>query len=135
MIVFRYKSERGSHQRQVLRPVADVWLRKGKSWIEFHPYIDSGADVTLLPLSLGELLGFKVEGEKIEEIGGIRGAVPVIYKRWEIKIGDRVLPILIAWALLEDVPPLLGRADVFDFFEITFQQKEEKIIFKESGKI
>jgi len=130
MIVFRYKSEKGAHQQLVKRPVADVWLKKGKGWVEFHPYIDSGADVILIPLSLGELLGFKVEGEKIDEIGGVRGAVPVIYKRWEIKIGSQTLPVLLAWALLEEVPPLLGRADVFDFYKITFLQKEGKIIFE-----
>lgn len=135
MIVFRYKSEKGAHQQLVKRPVADIWFKKRIGWIECHPYIDSGADVTLIPFSLGELLGFKIEDEKIEEIGGIRGAVPVIYKKWKIKIGQRVLSILLAWVLIEEIPPLLGRADVFDFFQITFQQKKGKIIFEESGKI
>ena len=131
MIVFRYKSEKGAHEQEVKRPVADVWLKKGSGWIEFHPYIDSGADVTLIPLSLGELLGFKTEDEKIEEIGGIRGVVPVIYKNWQIKIGEKALPILIAWALIEEAPPLLGRADIFDFYKVTFNQKKEEIIFEE----
>ncbi|MBM3209494.1 hypothetical protein FJZ40_04365 [Candidatus Shapirobacteria bacterium] len=131
MIVFRYKSEKSRYQKEILRPIADVWLKRGNTWVEFHPYIDSGADVTLIPLSLGELLGFKIGGEKIEEIGGIRGGVPVIYKNWQIKLGEKVLPILIAWALVEEVPPLLGRTDVFDFFRITFLQKERKIIFEE----
>jgi len=134
MIIFRYKPEKGTHQEEIKRPVADVWLQKGKGWLEFHPYIDSGADVTLIPLSLGELIGFRIEGEKIEEIGGIRGAVPVVYKKWKIKIGGKVLSILIAWALIEEVPPLLGRADVFDFFDITFRQNEGKIVFEEVRK-
>ena len=34
-------------------------------------------------------------------------------------------PIKIAWALVEDVPPLLGRTDVFDKFEVKFRQKEK----------
>lgn len=131
MIIFRYKPERGAHQQEVLRPVADVWFKKEDSWVECHPYIDSGADVTLIPLSLGELLGFKMGKEKIEEIGGIRGAVPVVYKKLQVKIGEKVLSVLAAWALIEEVPPLLGRADVFDYFKITFLQKERKIIFEE----
>lgn len=134
MIVFRYKSEKGAHQELVKRPVADAWLKKGAGWVEFHPYIDSGADVTLIPLSLGELIGFKMKSEKVEEIGGIRGAVPVIYKNWEVKIGEKTLPVLIAWALIEEVPPLLGRADIFDFFNITFKQREGKILFDEVPK-
>lgn len=132
MIIFRYKSEKGAHQKLVKRPVADAWLKRGDEWVEFHPYIDSGADVTLIPLSLGELLGFKIEDEKIEEVGGIRGAVPVIYKKWQIKIGEGVFPILLAWALIEEVPPLLGRADVFDNFEVTFKQKQGLIIFEKA---
>lgn len=131
MIIFRYKSEKGTHQKIVKRPVADVWLKKGRGWLEFHPYIDSGADVTLIPLSLGKLLRFKMENEKIEEVGGIYGAVPVIYKKWKIKVGTKILSVLIAWALIEEVPPLLGREDIFDFFKITFKQKREEIIFEE----
>lgn len=131
MTTFQYKSELGANQQIIKRPIADIWFKKGNSWIECHPYIDSGADVTLIPLSLGELLGFKAENEKIEEIGGIKGAVPVIYKNWKIKIADKTLSVLIAWALIEEVPPLLGRTDIFDHFRITFLQKEEKIIFEE----
>lgn len=130
MIVFRYKSERGRNQQIIKRPVADIWLKKGRGWVECHPYIDSGADITLIPLSLGKLLGFKIEDGKIEEIGGIRGAVPVVYKKWQIKIGEKTLAIPLAWALIEEVPPLLGRSEVFDYFQITFRQKEGKIIFK-----
>lgn len=106
-------------------------LRKETVGLSFILILTLGPMLPLIPLSLGELLGFKVEDEKIEEVGGIRGAIPVIYKNWKIKIGEKILPILIAWALIEEVPPLLGRADVFDFFEITFRQKEGKIIFEE----
>ena len=132
MVVFRYKSEAGFHSKIVKRPVADVWLKKGSGWLEFHPYIDSGADVSLISLSLGKLIGLEIRNEQVEEIGGIRGAVPVVYKNWPVKIGGKILEILIAWALIEEVPPLLGRAGIFDSFDITFRQKEEKIIFEES---
>lgn len=40
----------------IFRPVADIEFKSvAGEWIECHPYIDSGADVTLLPLSLGRL--------------------------------------------------------------------------------
>lgn len=132
MIVFQYKEEpTGKRGKTVRRPVADIFL-KGKSgeWIELHPYIDSGADVTLIPLSLGKLLGFTVGGKKIEEIGGIRGNVPVMYLRNKMRVGDVELSVHLAWALIEEVPLLLGRADVFDLFEVTFKQKEGVIVFK-----
>lgn len=133
MIVFRYKQEPSRIPGKLIsRPVAEIYLKsKSGSWIKLNPYIDSGADVSLIPLSLGNLLGLSVDEKKIEQIGGIRGSVPVIYFQCPLKIGDVQFSTQIAWALIEEVPPLLGRADVFDKFNIQFKQKEGLIIFDE----
>ncbi len=132
MIVFKYKEETiGINKKQIKRPVADVYLKTNtNSWIEFHPYIDSGADVTMIPLSLGKLLGFKIDETKVQQIGGIRGSVPVIFTRSRMRIGKEEFPVNLGWALIEDVPPLLGRADIFDIFDITFKQQESVIVFE-----
>lgn len=131
MIVFKYRAEPSRIKGQfVYRPVAEVYLKsKVGNWIKFNPYIDSGADVSLIPLSLGKLLGLELDKNKIEQIGGIRGSVPVIYHKIEIKIVEFTLQIQIAWALIEEVPPLLGRTDIFDYFNVTFKQKKGVIIF------
>lgn len=134
MIVFRYKRESLGKGKSVIRPVADVFVQnKSGSWIEFHPYIDSGADVTMIPLSLGKLLGLKVEEAKIEQIGGIRGSVPVIYVKQKVRLGGVGFLARIAWALVEEVPPLLGRESVFDKFKVTFKQRDREILFEEVG--
>lgn len=128
MIVFKYKKEISG----VKRPIADVFLKtKSDHWIEFHPYIDSGADVTLIPLSLGKLVGLSRDERKVEHIGGIRGSVPVIYNQMLMKIGGIEIKTKVAWALIEEVPPLLGRQDIFDAFHIIFKQDKEQIIFEE----
>lgn len=133
MIIFKYKREPSRIKDQfILRPVADIYLQsKSRKWIKFHPYIDSGADVMLIPLSLGKLIGLSFDEKKIEQIGGLRGSVPVIYLKHEIRIGNIQFAAQIAWALIEEVPPLLGRTDVFDKFDVLFKQKEELIIFNE----
>lgn len=131
MIVFKYKAETTSNKQKILRPVAEVYLKTlSNSWIKFYPYIDSGADVTMIPLSFGKLLGFKIDESKIQQIGGIRGSVPVIFIQTHLKIGKEEFPTRLAWALIEDVPPLLGRTDVFDIFKVTFEQYKEIIIFE-----
>ncbi len=133
MITFKYKVEVTASGEKISRPVAEVYLQtKSNSWIKFNPYIDSGADITLIPLSLGKLLGFTLDEKKIKEIGGIRGTVRIIYTKNKMRIGKEELIVQIGWALIEEVPPLLGRTDVFDFFEVTFKQKEGKIIFDKS---
>lgn len=127
MIIFKYKKELSG----IKRPVADVFLRtKLGGWIEFHPYIDSGADITLLPYSLGKLIGLSRDEKRIQQIGGIKGSVSVIYYQLPLKIGGIHMNVNIAWALNEKVPPLLGRKDIFDKFHITFKQDQEKIIFE-----
>lgn len=133
MIVFKYKEESlGRKEGSIKRPVADAFLKTNSGlWIEFHPYIDSGADVTLIPLSLGKLIGWRLNQEKIEQIGGIRGSVPVIYKKTDITIGKKRFPLNLGWALIEEIPPLLGRTDVFDRFDITFKQNKDIIIFQD----
>lgn len=133
MIVFKYKQEPSRTKGKFIkRPVADLFLKsKSGGWIEFHPYIDSGADVALIPLSLGRLIGLKLDENKVEQIGGIRGSVPVIYHDIQAKIGGIELSIQIAWALIEDVPPLLGRRNIFDYFHITFKQDKGVIIFED----
>ena len=131
MIIFRYKEESLGEKRIIKRPVADVSLQtKTGSWIEFHPYIDSGADVTMIPLSLGKLLGFEIDENKIQQIGGIRGSVPVIYTKAALRVGEKEILIQLAWALVEEVPPLLGRTDVFDSFKVIFDQTKGIIIFE-----
>lgn len=132
MIIFHYKREPARVPGQfVYRPVAEIYLKavSGK-WIKCNPYIDSGADVTLVPLSLGKLLGLEIDKDKIEEIRGIRGSVPVIYTKAILRIGEKEILTQIAWALIEDVPPLLGRTDIFDSFKVTFEQTKGIIVFE-----
>ncbi|OGG14362.1 hypothetical protein A2773_02905 [Candidatus Gottesmanbacteria bacterium RIFCSPHIGHO2_01_FULL_39_10] len=134
MIIFKYKEESlGVGRGTVRRPVADVFLKtQSGSYIEFHPYIDSGADLTLIPLSLGKLLGLHIDEKHMEQIGGIKGSVPIIQTECQMRIGQEDLKAKIAWALIEDVPPVLGRTDIFDRFNVTFKQKEGIIKFEKS---
>ena len=83
----------------------------------------------MVPLTFGKLLGFKLDEEKVEEIGGIRGSVLVIYVKSRLRIGTKEFLAKVAWSLIENVPPLLGRADVFDRFIATFRQREKVVIF------
>ena len=73
-------------------------------------YVDSGADITLIPRSVGDLLGFEVERERIVDISGVGGGnVPVIIKETVIDIGGEIFDARVAWALIEDVPPSSGQ--------------------------
>ncbi len=131
MIEFKYRDEESNVLGKVARPVADVYFKdKEDNEIVAFMYIDSGADIILIPRQFGELLGFKAKDDKIEEIGGIGNTkIPIILKKTKIRINSEILEVKIAWALTEEVPYLLGRIDVFDKFNVLFKQKDRKIIF------
>ena len=135
MIIFKYRQEK-TPKGIVFRPVALIEFESlAHGFIPAELYIDSGADVTLIPQSFGELLGFKLKhGEKAEQVGGIGGKIPIVYRNVRIRIQNNVFKITAAWATTEQVPPLLGRKDIFDLYHVTFKQNLQIVIFEAVGK-
>jgi len=127
-IEFPFVRERVNIVRSILRPLARVVFDEEiPQWM----YVDSGADVTLLPRSVGELLGFEIhKGEEIKEVKGLGNSrVPIVIRKVFMKIGEKKFEARVAWGLTEDVPLVLGRLDVFNKFDILFKEREEKVVF------
>lgn len=131
MIKFHYREESSQISGTVLRPVADVILEAHNRAVEVVMYIDSGADITMIPLEVGKALGLKQNpDDEILEIKGVSGSgVPYVLKRANIILNGKKIKIRLAWALIEEVPLLLGRMDIFPKFKIIFNEKKETIIF------
>ena len=131
MIKFRYKKEPSIITGTILRPVADVILEFGRHKVEAAMYIDSGADITMISLELGKALGLKQSPQdEILEIKGVSGSgVPYILKSANIFLNGKKLRIRLAWALIEEVPLLLGRMDIFNKFKILFNERNTLITF------
>lgn len=126
MTSFRYRKEYSKLFGTIYRPVAEVYFKdtEGRDLVSFM-YVDSGADITLIPRELGENLGLTIEEGEIQEIHGVGGgSIPVIIKTVEMRIGDHTLNGRIAWSLEEDVPDLLGRMDVFNDTKVSFIHNE-----------
>ena len=129
-IIFRYRTERSRLFGTIKRPVAKAYIRDVHgNWVPCFIYIDSGADLTIIPYRFGLMLGLRLEGP-VEEVHGIGGGIPIIIRRIELKIGDVIINARVGWSLREEVPFLLGRMDVFNKFDIEFREREEKVIFK-----
>jgi len=128
---FPYQREKSKLFGEILRPAIKFEIETTIGWIPVLGYVDSGADVTLLPMSFIKPLGIKLGEEEIKEIRGVgEGLVSVILKDVKLKIGETVLEVTVGVALIEDVPYLLGRKDVFNKFRITFEEWREKVIFE-----
>ena len=129
--VFKYRKELSKISGEVYRPVGEVFLRTDANRIKVPMYVDSGADITIIPRILGESLGFEVGDSRIVELSGVgKAKVPVVIRQVKMEIGNHEFDAKIAWCLEEDVPPLLGRADVFNLFMICFDEDEKEIAFE-----
>ena len=132
MIRYQFKEEEGSFG-SVLRLVAEVILENGDLRVGIPMYIDSGADISMIPLRFGRSLGFRQEeGDTVREIKGVSGvSVPYILKKVNLVLNGKKLEIRVAWALVENVPTLMGRIDIFDKFRIAFDERRGRIDFEE----
>ncbi|MCG2826736.1 MAG: hypothetical protein L6265_09115 [Thermoplasmatales archaeon] len=131
MVRFNYRKQKSKAFGTVYRPMGEILLiyeRKVKETF----YIDSGADVTLIPRSVGELLGLKIkDDDKIIDLYGIGdAAISAVIKGIKIKIGEHEIPVRIGWALTEKIPLILGRMDIFNRFKILFDEKKKEIMFE-----
>jgi hypothetical protein len=124
MIRHEFREEESSLGK-VLRPVADVVLEKDEFRVEVPMYIDSGADVSVILFRFGKALGFKQEEKDIiRELKGISGAgIPYILREITLILNGESLKVRIAWALVEKVPILMGRLDIFGKFHIIFGKR------------
>ena len=127
-VSFPYLKEQSRIFGVVTRPVARVVLqRKYPQWM----YVDSGADISLIPLSVGRLIGLtRTREDKLQRIFGIsRSSVSIIVKKISMRIGSSEFNPRVAWSQVEEVPLLLGRMDVFPRFTVAFKETNQLTTF------
>lgn len=106
------------------RPFATALVSSNGKSIELDFLVDSGADFTVVPKSVGEQLGF----EQHDHFMGVgAGIAPYVLKRVTLQIGKTAIPARIAWAL-DEVTPVLGRLDVFDQLSVSFDRRRKRVI-------
>ena len=113
-------------------PMSDIaWQCTDGRWLDLQALVDSGADISVITLELGQELGFTLLPEELHQQAiGVSGAIDILLRQAVVRIDEVTATIPVAWvqeATFTDV--ILGRAVVFDLFDITFKQAEETIIF------
>lgn len=121
----------------------------GHSWLPVQPVqltgptgsfassmiVDSGADISVVGLDVGRQLGWKpADAEVSQELAGLGGTVSFFARRARIAIDAHEVDAPVAWVQMAGPTELiLGRAVVFDAWDITFAQAEERIEFRWRG--
>ena len=139
-LFFRYKSIQRPKGNVVKAPHIPINLiSKSSMSIEFIALLDSGADVSIIPQDVAELLGIDLTKER-EISRGIGGEVEVINTKIKINIKkghetyDFLIPVQVAMGGSK-IPVIIGRAGFFDRFRITFDQANETVSLKRTTDI
>ena len=134
-----YRRIRARHPRAKISILLDTpslyWIfsRRFSEWIEIQNLLaDTGADLTLLPLHLGELLLPDIRDAKS---GIVRGIVPgrglrIYVHQLSLRIGSRSFRGAVGIADSTAVPALLGRHQALDRFTAVYRRG--KILVLES---
>lgn len=131
MTEFPFRKRRTERLGEILKPLIPVRLMGPDRSEAMLMLLDSGADLSLIPYSIGEAIGLEADLSRRNEIQGVgEGSVPYMLSRVRIGIGTTELPIRIAWALIEEAPLLVGRLDVFEHFAVEFRGFEGRILMK-----
>jgi len=131
MIEFEFKKVLSKKFGEVLKPIIPVALVGAKQIVRTSMLLDSGADLSMIPYSVGEALDLELNMENRSEVQGIgEGSVPYILSRVKIQFGEVEALVRIGWALIEEIPLILGRLDLFKEFSVEFREFENKIVLK-----
>lgn len=113
------------------RITARLFLRK-KKFRYLELLIDSGADYTMISKQDASVLGIVYKKIKQPETRiEVANLTPLKAKRISLKIiiGEELftIPVLVADGVVES---LLGRKGIFEYFDITFRERNNEVVFE-----
>ena len=104
----------------------EVLTKFGYQSLEF--VLDTGADFTMLPRHMAEVIEIDLSACPQSRSYGIEGnGVKVYASQIQIKIGQVELKVRCLFSEKETIPYILGRADIFSRFNIIFDNRNKKI--------
>lgn len=127
---FTYKEQESGIFGKTKRPLIDLYIfsESKKNWLFLSEVLaDTGADISILPKTIGESLVKNIKSGKYLEIRGIAPGVftKVFTHNLVCKIDGVKFRTPFAIADSDDVPPILGRFKGLDIFEATFYRGKE----------
>jgi len=135
-LVFKYSKD--SHNSHVVyRPKVEVRLSNGQESITLVMLVDSGADMSLIPSYIADILNLKITEKRTSESASEKFETGVSEVHIELKKGNRriklgKMPILVTLDADKNLNTnlLLGRNNFFKKFDIVFRENTLKILLK-----
>lgn len=114
----------------LLKPHVKVRLSSGSKSVGVFALVDSGADASLFHASLAEVLGLDLKSGMEYRFFGIEGK-PVLAYFHTVSLQlvgmPKGLDIAVAFTESDGVGALLGQADFFQYYKVTFERYKERM--------
>ncbi len=131
---FPYTERSHSLFGTIKRPLMTLCLHSGlfDQWLVLNEVlVDTGADISVVPLPLGQILVDHIEEGQPTHLGGVVSSVMMFnayVHRVQAKVGAKTFQMPVAIALSETIPPIFGQKDALDRFTVRFIKGQELII-------
>jgi predicted aspartyl protease len=131
---FSYTEQEHPIFGQITRPLLKLafYSTRFGEWLSVKKVLaDTGADISVVPLPLGQILVPEVELGQPIQLGGILSSNLIVngfVHQIQAKIGDYRFDMPIAVSTSSNIPPILGRQNALDRFKVHFIHGKELIL-------
>ena len=132
---FKYKALPRKEGPPRKTPTIPVTFVGPSDSVDLVAILDSGADISVLPLEIGEQLGLSLTKDR-SPCAGIGGDVETSEDHVRIRIMQGhenytfEIPVKVVLDPGCNIPVLIGREGFFEEFEITFDESRERLSLK-----
>lgn len=127
--------------RLILRPVITIRIAGPQAAARWDALVDTGADETLLPLSLSQLLGVDLDGRPTSQAAGISGdKLMIYYGEVSLQISSENETIewrdMVGFVDFQDVDDeviVLGHGACLDYFTAIFDGERGELTLQANG--
>ncbi|MEK6888442.1 MAG: hypothetical protein AABX14_05860 [Candidatus Aenigmatarchaeota archaeon] len=111
-------------------PMVPIKL-KGKDWVEFLAFVDSGAGYSVFKASAAKILGLEMENGKKEFVKiGDGSFIEVFTFKFPVSVGTHEFEAKIGFSRGLGIGfHIIGRTDIFNNFRICFDETERCVEF------
>jgi len=134
-ISYKYKYIKRQDGVQKKLPYIPINLKGNCSfWVEVMALLDSGADVSVIPLDVAQLLDLDLTGEE-NKANGLGGEVRIKNSKMLVNVKHAHedynfnIPVQVILDKTK-APPIIGREGFFDKFSIEFDHLNQRIKLK-----
>lgn len=124
-IEFKYQRESSNIFPSIARPRVTLQLfsRVFREWITVEDVLaDTGADISVLPKTLGMILVGEISNKRRHKIHGLVSSAYLYLHRLRMRLDGKEMVATFAIANSDTVPPTLGRKYGLDRFKVVFDR-------------